>query len=151
MKFFEIRLREGIHALADWDVPYICLGGAGTHYPRPGCATQILYPVKLLPESAKDHLDPEDFECEWFDAYDVQGFLEEKGVILGGSSYSPEESKSQSASTSQSSDYMGCMGPDQGHYQQLVSKRRFIIVDEEYMIDSESFLPWKNNIVVTTV
>ncbi|KAJ4366192.1 hypothetical protein N0V83_007827 [Neocucurbitaria cava] len=82
-----------------WEAPFIHLGGAGTHYPRRdalGHIVQIKNSWTVRPlgplerrmtrlESVEDgrweDLDGVDltgFEGEWFDAHDVQGYLEEQ-------------------------------------------------------------------------
>jgi hypothetical protein len=87
-----------------WDTPFIHLGGAGTHYPRRDPQGSII-PLKnswtvnswtvrqtgpferhmMRLESVADGrwqdiggVDLRDFEGEWFDAHDVQGYLEDR-------------------------------------------------------------------------
>jgi hypothetical protein len=82
-----------------WETPFIHLGGAGTHYPRkdthgnilPRRNTWTIRPMGPLEkrlvrmENVADgrwefinNMDLSAFDGEWFDAYDVQGYLEEK-------------------------------------------------------------------------
>ncbi|OCL11905.1 hypothetical protein AOQ84DRAFT_172376 [Glonium stellatum] len=84
-----------------WQTPFIHLGGAGTHYPRRDEHGDIIQPPnswnvrsigplrKLRLESTVDQtlnqeldIDLRGFEGEWFDAHDVEGYLEEKGVRI---------------------------------------------------------------------
>jgi hypothetical protein len=87
-----------------WDTPFIHLGGAGTHYPRRDPQGNAI-PLKnswtvnswtvrqtgpferhmMRLESVADGrwqdiggIDFRDFEGEWFDAHDVQGYLEDR-------------------------------------------------------------------------
>lgn len=96
---FKSQLSRGIDEDLDWwPAPFIHLGGAGTHYPRRDASGRIV-PIKnswtvrqIGPverkmarlESVEDGsfenlagIDLSDFEGEWFDAHDVQGYLEE--------------------------------------------------------------------------
>ena len=87
-----------------WDTPFIHLGGAGTHYPRRDPQGNIItmknswtvqsWTVRrtgpferhmMRLESVADGrwqdiggVDFRDFEGEWFDAHDVQGYLEDR-------------------------------------------------------------------------
>ncbi|KAF1851507.1 uncharacterized protein K460DRAFT_36250 [Cucurbitaria berberidis CBS 394.84] len=93
-------LSRGVNEELDWwETPFIHLGGAGTHYPRRDASGHII-PIKnswtarqigpfekrlMRLENVQDgrweDLDDVDligFEGEWFDAYDVQGYLEDK-------------------------------------------------------------------------
>ncbi|KAF9891634.1 Phosphoserine transaminase [Aspergillus nanangensis] len=84
--------RLGQRRLEGWkEVPFFCLGGAGTHYPRPASSgstiqpllhpyqrwTMVQNPLELLPSTIQDELDG-----DWFDMADLAGFLREKGVHL---------------------------------------------------------------------
>lgn len=81
--------------------PLVRVGGAGTHYPRrdafgkviprrPAVNIGVIGPQTLsMLESATKGQVPTDvmielagFEGEWFDPYDVQGYLEEKGIFI---------------------------------------------------------------------
>jgi hypothetical protein len=85
--------------LDSWDTPFIHLGGAGTHYPRkdkhgnvvpvPNSWTvRNIGPPRAKLVRAESSVDPSQnhdlnidltgFEGEWFDANDVQGYLEEE-------------------------------------------------------------------------
>lgn len=84
-----------------WQTPFIHLGGAGTHYPRRDEHGNVIQPPnswnvrsigplrKLRLESTADQtlnqeldIDMRGFEGEWFDAHDVEGYLEEMGVRI---------------------------------------------------------------------
>ena len=84
-----------------YNTPFIHLGGAGLHYPKRKVANAfIVKPGPVMPgmRSAKARLenadktgeaydidlDLQEYEGEWFDANDVEGFLEEKGVRVDG-------------------------------------------------------------------
>ncbi|KAE8449025.1 hypothetical protein EG329_008613 [Mollisiaceae sp. DMI_Dod_QoI] len=86
-------------------LPFYCIGGAGTHYPHKDHCGHLTYPsntrlpqriLGILPGPKTSHetgsLDPQShlklfgFDGEWFDCQDVQGYLEENGVILDQSS-----------------------------------------------------------------
>ncbi|BDD55497.1 hypothetical protein MPDQ_006066 [Monascus purpureus] len=135
--FFEIRFRQGIWAADEWNIPFVSLGGAGTHYPRQFRTNEVTFPIRMVPEAAKQHIDPEDMRCEWFDVYDVQGYLEEKGLIPGDSlAFSNSMTPSfmmQSANTNTSGVVAGM-----DSFPQPVGRRRMVTVDESYLIESES-------------
>jgi hypothetical protein len=84
-----------------WDAPLLHIGGAGTHYPlrgRPSVAQdsrpkfhlgtigpQILNLLDNVVQSrpnAEISVEIEGFEGTWFDPYDVEGYLESKGVHI---------------------------------------------------------------------
>ncbi|KNG51868.1 bzip family transcription factor protein [Stemphylium lycopersici] len=96
---FQILMSRTIDEELDWwDSPFIHIGGAGTHFPRRDNAGNIV-PIKNAwtieqvgpkenkisrlensEDGRKEHLngvDIEDFEGDWFDSNDVQGYLEE--------------------------------------------------------------------------
>ncbi|KAF2182523.1 hypothetical protein K469DRAFT_224161 [Zopfia rhizophila CBS 207.26] len=100
---FKLLLSRGTDEELDcWQTPFIHLGGAGTYYPRKDAEGNILRlpnswnvrsigPQKMIrAENAVDpsqsydlEVDLTGFEGEWFDAYDVQGYLEkEKGCYI---------------------------------------------------------------------
>ncbi|KAI9933732.1 hypothetical protein ASPWEDRAFT_168005 [Aspergillus wentii DTO 134E9] len=83
-------------------LPFYCIGGAATHYPRAdgdGKAVypqNMRYPNRILGISSADEckksvdiqarLEMLQLHGEWFDCHDVQGYLEERGVSLDGHS-----------------------------------------------------------------
>ncbi|GMG26397.1 unnamed protein product [Aspergillus oryzae] len=85
-----------------WDMPFFLLGGAGTHYPRRDQGGRPILPPNSVPmnklvsalahqaaESQSVHTVDEflaglGLDGEWFDSYDVEGYLKEKGIALGG-------------------------------------------------------------------
>lgn len=99
---FKSVLVRGPHEDLDfWEAPLIHVGGAGTHYPRkdafgnyqPRKKTQSLgligpQALALLENAAHDNISTDmtveiaGFEGEWFDPYDVEGYLEEKGIFI---------------------------------------------------------------------
>ncbi|CAO2657996.1 Nn.00g072560.m01.CDS01 [Neocucurbitaria sp. VM-36] len=97
---FKVMLSKTINEELDWwEAPFIHLGGAGTHYPRRDALGHII-PIKnswtarqIGPLEKRmtrlenvedgrwedlDGVDLSGFEGEWFDAHDVQGYLEEQ-------------------------------------------------------------------------
>ncbi|KAF2205306.1 hypothetical protein GQ43DRAFT_477454 [Delitschia confertaspora ATCC 74209] len=100
---FRLLLSRGTHeALDSLNTPFLHLGGAGTHYPKRDAQGNIIpipnsWTVRsigphktILLESSTDSarfmnlpVDLTGFEGEWFDAQDVQGYLEsEKGLFV---------------------------------------------------------------------
>lgn len=82
-----------------YNTPFIHLGGAGMHYSRRKIANSfVIKPGPMMPgmrqpkarlESAEKvgegyeiELDLREYEGEWYDANDVEGFLEERGVKI---------------------------------------------------------------------
>lgn len=99
-------LSRGPHEELDvWEAPLIHVGGAGTHYPRRDAFGNmkprksaynlgIIGPqtLALLEDASRDNISTDmtveiaGFEGEWFDPYDVEGYLEEKGIFIDPSS-----------------------------------------------------------------
>lgn len=102
---FKVLLSRGTDEDLDcWETPFIHLGGAGTHYPRKDAqgnsvaipnswTVRRIGPVSnkiIRAENSSDpsqshdlNIDLTGFEGEWFDAFDVEGYLEqEKGVHI---------------------------------------------------------------------
>lgn len=95
-------LDKGPHEELDsWTAPLIHVGGAGTHYARrdpfgnlqPRKASHNLgligpQALALLENAARDNIstvmtvEVVGFEGEWFDPFDVQGYLEEEGIFI---------------------------------------------------------------------
>ena len=84
-----------------WEAPLLHIGGAGTHYPlrgRPSSAHEhrskfhlgmigpqmlnLLDDVVQARPVAEVSVEVEGFEGTWFDPYDVEGYLESKGIII---------------------------------------------------------------------
>ncbi|KAK3713397.1 hypothetical protein LTR37_008589 [Vermiconidia calcicola] len=105
-------LERGPHEELDfWEAPLIHVGGAGTHYSRRDPFGNLLskktshnlgiigpQTLSLLENAAKSNISTDmtveiaGFEGEWFDPYDVQGYLEEKGIFIDpGSSFAEAE------------------------------------------------------------
>ncbi|KAH6680463.1 hypothetical protein B0J14DRAFT_266162 [Halenospora varia] len=80
-------------------LPFYCIGGAGSHYPHkdsegnPAELSNTRMPKRILgivpssdgsrlQEDTQRHLELFGLDGEWFDCQDVEGYLEEKGVIL---------------------------------------------------------------------
>lgn len=103
-KFKALLSRGTDEELDCWSTPFIHLGGAGTHYPRKDAKGNIIKmpntwtvrsigPIEQKMVRAENTEDPNQshdlnidltgFEGEWFDAHDVEGYLEyEKGVRI---------------------------------------------------------------------
>ncbi|PVH93779.1 hypothetical protein DM02DRAFT_732920 [Periconia macrospinosa] len=102
---FKELLGRGVHEDLDtWDSPFLHLGGAGTHYPRRdaqgnfvtrpndwtirsvGPVSSNIVQIENASDPSKNcemKLDLTGFEGEWFDPFDVEGYLEqEKGVRI---------------------------------------------------------------------
>lgn len=106
LPYFRKLVRAGVEdALEIPSLPFYCIGGAGAHYPHKDHYGRLTYPsnmrlprriLGILPEAITScetgSLDPQNhlklfgFDGEWFDCQDVQGYLEENGVILDQSS-----------------------------------------------------------------
>lgn len=84
-----------------WEAPLLHIGGAGTHYPlrgRPSSAQghrskyhlgmigpqmlNLLDNVVQARPAADISVEIEGFEGTWFDPYDVEGYLESKGITI---------------------------------------------------------------------
>lgn len=105
-----VRMAESIKRILDrglneplefWDAPLIHIGGAGTHYPRrdpmPLFATRkpifhvgmigpqmlnLLENVVQARPAVDISVEIAGFEGEWFDPYDIEGYLEAKGIHI---------------------------------------------------------------------
>jgi hypothetical protein len=97
---FKMMLSRSINEDLDfWETPFIHLGGAGTHYPRKDANGNVMpkrntWTVRQMGPLEKrvvrvenvadgrweyiQNMDLSAFDGEWFDAYDVQGYLEER-------------------------------------------------------------------------
>lgn len=97
---FKMLLSRGTEEdLEGWETPFIHLGGAGTHYPRKDAKGNTVTiknawtvrtigssPTKMIraentedPSRSHDlNIDLTGYEGDWFDAGDVQGYLEEE-------------------------------------------------------------------------
>jgi len=86
-------------------LPFYCIGKAGSHYPHKDHSGNLMYPsnmrlprrilgifpgAKTSPETkpldTQSHLKLFGFDGDWFDCQDVQGYMEENGVVLDQSS-----------------------------------------------------------------
>jgi hypothetical protein len=95
-------INRGPHEDLDfWEAPTIHVGGAGTHYPRRDAYGNLLpkkssynvgrvgpQTLSILETAYKANMNADmsvdliGYEGEWFDPYDVQGYLEEKGIYI---------------------------------------------------------------------
>lgn len=104
-------LRAGVdECLEGRTLPYYAIGGAGMHYPRRDVDGRPVYPQNMREpkrilsraveamlgcgadatisgkpqESQREQLQTLGFEGEWFDCHDVQGYMENLGIVLDG-------------------------------------------------------------------
>lgn len=138
-------LDKGPHEeLDNWRAPLIHVGGAGTHYARrdpfgnlqPRKTSHNLgligpQALALLENAAHDKLSVDmtvevaGFEGEWFDPYDVQGYLEDKGIFIDPSeSFAEAEIVEWSATPSSSSVKSLSQHPQTSPSEDFVSRRR---------------------------
>ncbi|RMD41058.1 hypothetical protein DV735_g4079, partial [Chaetothyriales sp. CBS 134920] len=104
----DILKRKSGESLENWNVPFVNIGGAGTHYPRRDSEGSAIYPPNLLPPdkafgakygpqawievetpragSTQEILEAIGFGGLWFDANDVEHYLQSKGIYLDGQS-----------------------------------------------------------------
>jgi hypothetical protein len=101
LRQMKLLLERGPHEPLDVETPLVHIGGAGTHYARrePGGHVTpkkqswhmgIIGPqtLALMENAARDNIsvgmtvDIAGFEGEWLDPYDVEGYLEEKGIFI---------------------------------------------------------------------
>jgi hypothetical protein len=92
----------GVEVSKEFNPPMLNLGGAGLHYPRKH--SPISDPSLNWLPSAEDigmmytnGLSVQDLEEPWFDPGDVEGFLEEQGIILSNRNMLPENPQSDSS------------------------------------------------------
>ncbi|GIK05182.1 hypothetical protein Aspvir_009285 [Aspergillus viridinutans] len=92
----------GVEVSRKFNPPMLNLGGAGLHYPRKH--SPISDPNLHWLPSAEDigtmyanGLSVQDLEEPWFDPGDVEGFLEEQGIILSNRNMHPENPQSGSS------------------------------------------------------
>ncbi|KAK4956147.1 hypothetical protein LTR66_013361 [Elasticomyces elasticus] len=108
LSWFEKMLRKTTHeSLDNWATPLLHIGGAGRHYPRFDEFGQVMSlpsssnlrsigPQKVasahafgkqansdVPSTPDMLVDLAGYEGEWFDPYDVEGYLAEKGIRIG--------------------------------------------------------------------
>ncbi|KAI7540058.1 hypothetical protein KC331_g9385, partial [Hortaea werneckii] len=102
----KIMMNQGPHESLDlWESAKIHIGGCGAHYPRKDaygnplprqnlCNLGLIGPqtLSVLENTAKTNpdlnmvVDVIGFEGKWFDPYDVEGYLQERGIYMDSSS-----------------------------------------------------------------
>ncbi|THY36696.1 hypothetical protein D6D01_00198 [Aureobasidium pullulans] len=127
--------------LSNWGVTFIHVGGAGTHYPRPpeegglgyqspnSWAVTTVGPHKIGGSTIEEALTAEmllrgvtGMDGEWFDAYDVEGYLAEKGIRLDpSSSFAEIELPGDGSSSPESSAGSPPMDPMTAYVQHLTT------------------------------
>ena len=106
-RFQELLKRNAGDALENWSLPFIRVGGAGTHFPRRDAQGNAIYPPNTITpenffgplnigmsqetprgvaESYNQMLESIGYGGEWFDSHDVEEYLKTKGLVLDGSS-----------------------------------------------------------------
>ncbi|GKZ30087.1 hypothetical protein AbraIFM66950_007696 [Aspergillus brasiliensis] len=79
--YFEDFLRLGHHPTAwGWNVPFISIGGAGTHF-RHEQRSYVVGETSSIVRMGMEQVDP-DLHGDWFDCYDVEGYLGDNKVKL---------------------------------------------------------------------
>jgi hypothetical protein len=131
-------LARGPHEDLDfYEAPHIHVGGAGTHYSRRDAYGNLMPKKKTfnvgrvgpqtlstLEKTARGNITMDmivelaGFEGEWFDPYDVQGYLEEKGIYIDPTSSFAEAQivewpTPRSEATSEPSDHGAATPPGQ--------------------------------------
>ncbi|RHZ62613.1 hypothetical protein CDV55_104212 [Aspergillus turcosus] len=94
-----LKSSEGVEVSKKFSPPLLNLGGAGLHYPRKH--SPISDPNSYWLPTAEDismmyanGLSIQDLEEPWFDPGDVEGFLEDQGIILSNRNMLPENLQS---------------------------------------------------------
>lgn len=141
---FKAVLDKGPHEeLDNWEAPLIHVGGAGTHYARRDPFGNLLpkktshslgligpQTLALLENAARDNLTTDmtvevaGFEGEWFDPYDVQGYLEEKGIFIEATSSFAEAEIIEWSPTPSSASSGSSFRPSTPPTEALISQRR---------------------------
>lgn len=125
--------------LSNWGVTYIHVGGAGTHYPRPpeegglsyqspnSWAVTTVGPHKIGGSTIEEAMTAEmllrgviGMEGSFYDAYDVEGYLAEKGIRLDPSAaYAQIELPDDGSFSPESSAGSSPMDPNTAYVQNL--------------------------------
>ncbi len=101
---FSALMRNGMtESVEFWQVPYVAIGGAGTHYPERDAFGNVtpkpnMYTLEMVnwPRTGMARLvsmdeaviapdvliDVSGYEGEWFDVYDVEGYFRERGLVI---------------------------------------------------------------------
>ena len=104
-RFQELLKRKAGENLENWNVPFVRIGGAGTHFPRRDDQGNPVYPPNVVSaaraigpmqfsvvetpreaESTEQLLEALGLGGEWFDAHDVEEYLKTKGINVDGHS-----------------------------------------------------------------
>ncbi|GIJ87041.1 hypothetical protein Asppvi_005943 [Aspergillus pseudoviridinutans] len=119
--------------------PMLNLGGAGLHYPRKHSPMSdpnlnLLPSAEVIGTMYANGLSVQDLEEPWFDPGDVEGFLEEQGIILSNRHMLPENLKSGSNRTHRQD---GVASTWQSSF--LDGRRSSLAVDEDQLINWLSY------------
>jgi hypothetical protein len=130
-----LKSSEGVEVSKKFNIPLLNLGGAGLHYPRKH--SSLGDPNLYWLPSAEDismmyanGLSIQDLEEPWFDPGDVEGFLEERGVILSNRNMFPENLQSHRQDVVARSWQSGSLDA-----QAMFSRGPMLAVDEDQMIN----------------
>ncbi|GFF71702.1 hypothetical protein IFM62136_08150 [Aspergillus lentulus] len=130
-----LKSSEGFEVSKKFNIPLLNLGGAGLHYPRKH--SPLSDPNLYWLPSAEDismmyanGLSIQDLEEPWFDPGDVEGFLEEQGIILSNRNMFPENLQSHRQEVVARSWQSGLLDD-----QAMFSRGPILAVDEDQMIN----------------
>ncbi|KAF4202395.1 hypothetical protein CNMCM8927_000266 [Aspergillus lentulus] len=130
-----LKSSEGFEVSNKFNIPLLNLGGAGLHYPRKH--SPLSDPNLYWLPSAEDistmyanGLSIQDLEEPWFDPGDVEGFLEEQGIILSNRNMFPENLQNHRQDVAARSWQSGLLDD-----QAMFSRGPRLAVDEDQMIN----------------
>jgi hypothetical protein len=130
-----LKSSEGVEVSKKFNIPLLNLGGAGLHYPRKH--SPLGDPNLYWLPSAEDismmyanGLSIQDLEEPWFDPGDVEGFLEERGIIFSNRNMFPENLQSDRQDVAARTWQSGLLDD-----QAMFSRGPMFAVDEDQLID----------------
>lgn len=126
LPYFQKLVQGGLDdALEIATLPFYCIGGAGTHHRRSDEIGRPVYPLnsrlpkrllgivptktirgRTLSIDYENHLKTFGLDGEWFDCQDVEGFLQQRGIVLNQTSPVGEICTTTSHRSTHSSDYL---------------------------------------------
>jgi hypothetical protein len=134
-----LKSSEGVEVSKKFNIPLLNLGGAGLHYPRKH--SPLGDPNLYWLPSAEDismmyanGLSIQDLEEPWFDPGDVEGFLEERGIIFSNRNMFPENLQSDRQDVAARTWQSGLLDD-----QAMFSRGPMFAVDEDQLIDWLSY------------
>ncbi|KAF7167501.1 hypothetical protein CNMCM5623_000837 [Aspergillus felis] len=122
--------------------PMLNLGGAGLHYPRKHSLISdpnlnLLPSAEVIGTMYANGLSVQDLEEPWFDPGDVEGFLEEQGIILSNRHMLPENLQSGSAGSNRTHRQDWVASAWQSSF--VDGRRSSLAVDEDHLINWLSY------------